>query len=139
MPGTAQDREDAGEEEDARVRREEEERRGRPLRQAPPHFDAAAAIADPAFMNVVLRGIMSQLPAFQVPPAPQPQAPVARVYVTKIPRVTNKSAFQTEYWKKEENYLAFGRHNWDQWVDNIVRSLGLVSPLDRWIEHVWAI
>jgi hypothetical protein len=104
-------------------------------RDPPPHFDTAAAIADPVFMNVVLCGIMSQLPVFQVLPAPQPQAPVARVYIPKIPLVTNKSAFQTEYWKKEENYLAFRHHNWDQWVDNIVRSLGLVSPLDRWIEH----
>jgi hypothetical protein len=141
MPGNQNERGDNAQEEEQHCqeeeqRRQEEERRSCQQRQQPPHFDAAAAIADPVFMNVVLCGILSNLPALQAPaPPPQLPAPVARVYVPTIPLVTNKWAFHMEYWKKEEHFLAYGRNNWDLWVDNLVRSLRLVSPLDRWINH----
>jgi hypothetical protein len=114
-----------------------EQDRGRARdRDRPPHFDPAAAAADPAFMDAMLRGLLANLAVPQVQaPAPPPAPPAPRVYVPLIPLVSNRSAFHTDHWKKEANFLALGRHNWDTWNDNLVRSLGLVSPLDRWIEH----
>jgi hypothetical protein len=121
-----------------RREREREEHEGRERRDQPPHLDDAAAqslATNPAVMEALLRGLLGRLAIPQAAPPPPPLPPAPRVYVPLIPLITNNSAFHTEHWKKESNFLAFGRHNWDSWNDNLIRSLGLVSPLDRWIVH----